>query len=67
MRFKYAREAVAAVSVVTLGAVGVVFNVTSLSGRTVLAAVALSSFVILQRLWRDPAQTMSERIQEARR
>ena len=67
MRFAYAREAVAAVWVLTLCAVGFVFHVTSISSWTVLPALALIALVILQRLWRYPAQTMSERIQAARR
>jgi hypothetical protein len=58
---------VAAVWVFTLCAVGFAAGVTSISGWMALAALALVSLVILQRLWRDPPQTMSESIREARR
>lgn len=66
MAFTYAREAVAAVLVLAVGAAGVAVGVTSISGWVVLAALALGSLVILQRFWREPAQTLSESIQQAR-
>ena len=66
MRFTYAREAVAAAWIFALCSIGFAAHVTSVSGWTVLAALAMTSIVILQRLWSEPAQTMSECIQEAR-
>jgi hypothetical protein len=67
MTFTYAREAVAAVWVFTLCTVGFAAGVTSISGWMAIAALALISVLILQRLWRHPAQTMSESIHQARR
>ena len=67
MKFKYAREAVAVAWVFALCAVGFAAGVTSMASWVALAGLALLSLVILQRFWRDPAQTMSESIQQARR
>ena len=67
MTFAYVREGVSAVWVLALRVVGLAFGVTSLSGWMTLAAVALISLVILQRLWRAPEQTLSESIDKARR
>jgi len=67
MNFKYPREAVAALWVFALCAVGSAAGVASMVSWVALAGLLLLSLVILQRLWRDPAQTMSESIQQARR
>lgn len=67
MTFAYVREGVAAVWLLALFMVGLAVGVTSLSGWMTLAAVALISLVILQRLWRAPEQTLSESINKARR
>jgi len=66
MRFKYAKEVIAVMLVLVLIGVGLAAQVR-FSGWTVLGAIALASIVILQRLWRNPAQTISESIQNARR
>jgi ABC-type protease/lipase transport system fused ATPase/permease subunit len=66
MTFKYAREAFAAVFVLTLFAAGVAIGITSISGWIVLVVLALVSVLVVQRLWREPAQTLSESIQQAR-
>jgi hypothetical protein len=46
---------------------GLVSGVTSPSGWTVLTALALLPAGAMLTLWHDPAQTMSESIQQARR
>jgi hypothetical protein len=67
MTLAYVREGVAAVWVLTLFMVGLAVGITSVTGWITLAAVALISLVILQRLWRAPEQTLSESINKARR
>ena len=66
MRFGYAKEIIAVVLVLVLVGAGLAAQVR-FSGWAVLGAIALASIVILQRLWRNPAQTISESIQNARR
>jgi len=67
MTFAYVREGVSAVWVLALFVVGFAVGISSVTGWMTLAAVALISIVILQRLWRAPEQTLSESINKARR
>jgi len=46
---------------------GVLLTVSSPGGFTALAAVGLLPPLAMHLLWQDPAQTMSERIDESRR
>ena len=67
MRFALAEKAFAAVWVVALGAAGVAAGVTATFSWIALATLALISLVMMKRLWREPAQTMSESVQQVRR
>lgn len=57
--------AIAWVSVVCL--LGILGNTNSLSGWTLLAAIAVVPPLIMMWRWNDPPQSMSESIQKARR
>jgi hypothetical protein len=62
-----ARQVVAAGWILILFAVGLLAQVTTASGWAVMMLLAGSSLIILRVLWRDPAQTLSQSIREARR
>jgi hypothetical protein len=62
-----ARQFVAAGWILILFAVGLLVQVRTLSGWSVMMLLAGSSLIILRMLWRDPAQTISQSIQQARR
>lgn len=61
-----AREFVAAAWILILLTVGVL-AVRSATGWAVLILLAGSGVIMLRRLWREPSQTMSQSIDEARR
>ncbi len=67
MRFTYAKEAIAALWVLALCAAGVAAGITAISSWVALATLAVVSLVMMKWLWRDPPQTMSESIRQARR
>jgi hypothetical protein len=67
MGITYTKEAVAAIWVLVLCGVGFVAGLTSISSWAGLGFLAVVGLVVLQRLWRNPAQTLSESIGEARR
>jgi len=67
MRLNVIKAAVTAVWVVALCAAGIALNVGSLSGWTVIAALAILPPLVMMWRWHEPAATMSEIIQEARR
>ncbi len=67
MRFKHAKGLVVALWILILMVAGLATPVTSMAGWAALVAVALISIWVLQKFWRDPSQTMSESIQQARR
>lgn len=50
-----------------LGALASWVNLSSISGWTLLLALALMPPFILMRLWRHPAQTMSQSIRDVLR
>lgn len=48
-------------------AVAAAAHVTSIGGWTVLVALTVLPPLVLLRMWKDPDQTLSESISEARR
>lgn len=67
MTFTNAREIVALGWVLALCGAGLAGQVSSVSDWIVLGVIALAGLVVLYGLWRPPAQTISERIRNARR
>ena len=66
MKTTYANTAIAALSMITAGAFGLLAPVTTPSGWFILAALATAPPLIFMRHWiLQPAQTTSERIQKA--
>lgn len=61
------KSALAAVWILAAGVTGVVADVTSVGAVSLLLVVALLPPLIMLFRWRDPPQTLSESIQEARR
>ena len=57
----------AALWVLAMGAVGLVFGVASGAGWTILAGLALMPPIFVLRVWRGPEQTISQKIAAARR
>ncbi len=51
--------------ILVVGVLAYISDPTSLVGWSVLAAVAVTPPVIMMRLWREPAQSVSESIREA--
>ncbi|MBI2220570.1 MAG: hypothetical protein HYU53_05125 [Acidobacteria bacterium] len=66
MRLNYTKTTASALWVVAMCAGGFVIGVTSLTGWTVLAGLALLPPLVIGRLWKDDP-SMSERIHEALR
>jgi hypothetical protein len=67
MTTNHARQVVAAGWILILFAVGLLAQLRTVSGWTGMTLLAGSSLIMLRVLWRDPAQTMSQSIREARR
>lgn len=67
MHIDYRKAQWAAAWILSMGVVGYAAGTTSVAGWTVLVALALTPPVVLTRLWRAPAQTMSESIREVLR
>ena len=65
MRTTYVNTAIAALSIIAAGAVGLLAPVTTPSGWFVLAAAATAPPLVFMHYWKRPAQTTSESIQEA--
>ena len=65
MRTTYVNATIAALSVITVGALGLLAPVTTPSGWFMLAAVATAPPLVFMHYWKRPAQTMSESIKEA--
>jgi Na+(H+)/acetate symporter ActP len=65
MTTTYVNATIAALSMIAAGAVGLLAPVTTPSGWFVLAAAATAPPLVFMHYWKRPAQTMSERIQEA--
>jgi hypothetical protein len=66
MRTNYMKS-LSAAWIVGVGTVALAANVTTPASWALAAGIALALPAIMFRLWRAPAQTMSESIQEARR
>lgn len=67
MSIEHVKAALMVLWVVTVAFVGYVGGTTSVTGWTMLGAVALTAPLITMRLWRVPAQSMSQSIQEVLR
>lgn len=65
MRTDYMRATFMGVWILAVGVLGYISGTTSLVGWTVLAALAATPPVVIMRLWRVPAQSISESIREA--
>ena len=65
MKTTYVNATIAALSMITAGAFGLLAPVTTPSGWFILAAVATVPPLVFMHYWKPPAQTMSESIQEA--
>ena len=61
------KAAVIGTWILAVGVLAYISGPTSLAGWTVLAAVAATPPVVMMRLWRAPAQTVSESIREVLR
>lgn len=53
--------------ILAIGVLAYISDPTSVAGWTVLAAVAATPPVVMMRLWRVPAQTVSESIRDVLR
>lgn len=67
MQTEYMQAMLTGVWMLFIGTLGYSAGITSLVGCTALLAVALTPVVIMMRLWRAPARTMSETIQDVLR
>ena len=67
MRTDHLKSAVIVTWILTVGIVGYLSGATSLIAWTALGVVSLTLPVVMMKLWRAPAQSMSESIREARR
>jgi hypothetical protein len=67
MELEHTKRAIAAAWIVVAGVAGFVANITSVTAWIVLAALGFGPPLIMLLLWRNPPQTISESIQEARR
>lgn len=65
MQLDSIKATIATVWVSAVCTAGIVGNVNTLSGWTVLAGVAVLPPLVMMWLWNHPGQTMSESIQEA--
>ena len=65
MRTTHVNATIAALSIITAGAFGLLTPVTTPSGWFMLAAVATAPPLVFMHYWKRPAQTMSQSIQEA--
>jgi hypothetical protein len=61
----YVNSAIAALSMITAGAFGLLAPVTTPSGWFVLATAATVPPLVFMHYWKRPAQTISESIQAA--
>ena len=67
MQPQHMKIAIVAAWLFGLGALASWVNLRSISGWTLLLTLALLPSLILMRLWRQPAQTMSQSIRDALR
>ena len=67
MRTDQLKSALMGTWILAVGVLAYISDPRSLAGWTVLAAVAATPPVVMMRLWRVPAQSMSESIREVLR
>jgi hypothetical protein len=67
METDHLKSALMVTWIVTVGMLAYLAGSASLAAGTALAIVSLAFPVVLMKLWRVPAPTMSESIREARR
>ena len=67
MKREHYQAVLAGVWISTIGLAGLVAGVTSVSAVAAVAVVALAPPLVMQLLWRDPPETLSESIRQARR
>jgi cation transporter-like permease len=67
MQLKYTRVTLAGAWISAVCAAGLVANVSSLSSWIVLVGFAILPPLVMMQWWNDPAQSMSESIQEVLR
>lgn len=67
MRPEHLKIAIAGAWLLGLAALAFLVNLSSIGGWTLLLGLGLLPPFILMRMWRQPAQTMSERIREGLR
>lgn len=67
MQNHHLKSVLAAVWILAAGVTGVMAGVTSVGAVSLLIVVGLLPPLIMLFRWRDPPQTLSESIQEARR
>jgi hypothetical protein len=67
MTLRQMKIGAAALWVGAVGAGGALASVSSVSGWIVVAGCALLPLLMVNRYWKDPDETMSERIQQALR
>jgi hypothetical protein len=67
MQTEYTQAMLTGVWMLFIGTLGYSAGITSLVGCTALLTVALTPAVIMMRLWRAPARTMSETIRDVLR
>lgn len=65
MRVNYTKFTGSIFWMMAMYAAGITLGVTSLAGWIGLAVLALLPTVVLARWWREPPQSMSERIRES--
>ena len=65
MKTTYVNATIAALSVITAGAFGLLAPVATPSGWFMLAAVATAPPLVLMHYWKRPPQMMAESLQEA--
>ena len=64
MQDKQVKTAVIGAWVVACGVIGVLLNVSSATGWALLIGSAVMPPLVLLKMWRPPAQTMSESIRD---
>jgi hypothetical protein len=67
MQTDHLKSALMVTWILTVGILGYLSGTTSLAAWTALGIVSLTFPIVMMKLWRVPAQSMSESIQEARR
>jgi hypothetical protein len=67
MKLKHLKTTLAGAWLLTVCAVVIVGDPTTVAGWMLLAAVGVLPPLALMQLWNEPAQTMSESISQARR